>query len=175
MQTGVMRETAQLRSIQDLNHRLVTFFADYGLPCIGINGFQRGTLTISDENHISINTDFIKGLPNKTHLILSGLVQHETTEQILTIPIAEFVQQVTDQLEIDIIYVFTTDEKAHFMTNSDADLKKIAFLSQNDEKINSVGYPVDLVGLHRPHYLCKPIYNNNIKKFDAMYYLGFIE
>ncbi|MCH8524967.1 MAG: hypothetical protein LAT52_10490, partial [Balneolales bacterium] len=31
IQTGMMREDAIIRSVQDLNHRLVSFFADYGI------------------------------------------------------------------------------------------------------------------------------------------------
>ncbi len=173
MQTGVMRDTAQLRSIQDLNHRLITFFADYGLPCIGINGFQRGTVTIDPSADISVNTDFIKSLPKKTYLVLSSLALEISTQKTQYIPIIKFVQEVSDQLGIESIYLFTTDEKSHFMSDFDVTLKKIAFPSKNDEKNIPLGYPREFLGLNRPHYLCKPIFNNNINKFDAMCYIGF--
>lgn len=173
MQTGVMRETAQLRSIQDLNHRLITFFADYGLPCIGINGFQRNTVTINDDSVIKVNSDFIKSLPNKTYLVLSALGYNQTTHSARVLPLPSFVQEVSDQLDISSIYLFTTDEKSHFIANANADLKKIPFPELSDENNIPDGYPRDLVGLTRPHYLCKPLFNNTIGKIDALCYVGF--
>lgn len=173
MQTGVMRETAQLRSIQDLNHRLVTFFADYGLPCIGINGFQRNTVIIDEAGDIRIDSKFIRSLPNKTHVVLSGLGLDLSTQNTRSIPLPEFTQNVSDQLGIEPIYLFTTDEKSHFIANFDAPLRKIAFPSQNDENNIPDGYPHDLMGLKRPHYMCKPLFNINLKKFDASFYVGF--
>lgn len=173
MQTGVMRESAQIRSIQDLNHRLITFFADYGLPCIGINGFQRNTVTIDESGKININTNFINSLPNKTHLVLSSLGLDISTETARSISLPDFVQEVTDQLGVESIYLFTTDEKAHFISNFDASLNKIAFPSQNDEKNIPNGYPYDMMGLKRPHYICKPLFNIKLRKFDATHYIGF--
>lgn len=173
MQTGVMRDAAKLRSVQDLNHRLITFFADYGLPCIGINGFQRGTVTADDNNELTFNRDFIQGLPNRTYLVLSAMAHSPTHNHVQIISLPEFVQALSDQLEITSIYLFSTDEKTHFIADSTNDLKKIAFPDQK-LKINTPDdYPVDLIGLSRPHYICKPLFNKNIMKFDALYYLGF--
>lgn len=173
IQTGVMRESAQRRSIQDLNHRLIPFFADYGLACIGINGFQRNTVTINENGDIKIDSNFIKSLPNGTYLVLSSLGLELGTLQTRPIPLAKFVQEVSDQLGIEAIYLYATDEKTHFIANFEAPLKKIAFPSQNDENNIPEGYPHDLMGLQRPHYLCKPLFNNILRKFNASYYIGF--
>lgn len=173
MQTGVMRESAQLRSIQDLNHRLITFFADYGLPCIGINGFQRNTVTIDNGGKIHIDSKFINTLPNKTHVVLSSLASDLSSQCTRSIALADFVQEVSDQLGIEPIYLFNTDEKTHFTADFEAPLKKIAFPSQNDENNILHGYPLDLKGLKRPHYICKPLFNKCIGKFDASHYIGF--
>lgn len=173
MQTGIMRESAQIRSIQDLNHRLITFFADYGLPCIGINGFQKNIVTIELTGKIGIDAKFINSLPNKTHVVLSSLGSDLSTQSKKPIPLVNLVQEVSDQLGIEPIFLFTTDEKAHFIADFETPLKKIAFPSQNDENNIPDGYPLDLMGLKRPHYICKPLFNSNLKKFNASYYIGF--
>jgi hypothetical protein len=175
MQTGVMRETAMLRSVQDLNHRLVTFFADYGLPCIGINGFQRSTITVVDSEKITVNKEFIRGLPNRTYLVLSALAQSTTHQCIQALSLPFFVQELSDQLEISSIYLFSTDEKSHFIVESVSDLKKIPFPDKNHKNNTPHDYPVDLVGLLRPHYICKPMYNKDLNNFDALYCLGFFD
>ncbi len=172
VQTGVMRHEAQLRSIQDLNHRLITFFADYGLPCIGINGFQRGTVEIEENNRININATFINSLPKRTYLVLSSLGLHQSSQKIRPIPLPILIQEVSVQLGIEPIYVFDTDKKSHFVADFDSTLRKITFKSLVDEKDIPNTFPRDLIGLTLSHYICKPLFNIHINKFHATTYVS---
>jgi hypothetical protein len=173
VQTGVMRDVAIIRSIQDLNHRLITFFADYGLACIGINGFQREIVTAQDYVDLQFDKKYINSLPNRTILVLSSMAIDRKNGQICAIPITDFIRSASDQLELSSIYVFSTDKNSHFIKNSSPELPRLALPDKNNQSDYPIGYPTDIYGLYRPHYLCIPIFNNNISKFDALCYLGY--
>lgn len=73
MQTGMMREDARERAIMDLNHRLVSLFADHGVSTIGLQGFQK-ELIQKTESGLQLNKKVFDGLPYSPMLLISSLI-----------------------------------------------------------------------------------------------------
>lgn len=74
IQTGMMREDAQLRSTRDLNRRLVALFADNQVSCIGMNGYQRDCVQY-DGVQLEIDNGYLKSLPESPILLISNLAR----------------------------------------------------------------------------------------------------
>lgn len=167
IQTGQLRETAIQRSIQDLNHRLVTFFADYGIACIGINGFQKEIVQYLD-GEIKVKTNEIERLPEKTVIVLSSLAHNKSDNKFIPLATTDLSVSLTKHLEIGNVFTFTTTSKLHFSADS---TEKSDFFLKSDvisELIEKLGYPADLIGLHIDHGLYKPLFLNNIRNFQRI-------
>ncbi len=109
MQTGVVRNEAQIRSQKDLNHRLVALFADEGVSAVGINPYQRKLIKLAGDE-LKMDDQFFNRLPGQSVLILSSLVWNvESSEPIVvSLPrLARFLQTV---MEIEKIFVFSLSD-----------------------------------------------------------------
>lgn len=118
IQTGVMRDEATVRSLKDLNNRLVAHFADQGVSTIGINPYQRNFISIADGN-LTIDHSFLNGLPDRPVLLLSTLV-HDTEKDepaVVTLPrLATFLMK---ELNADEFFIFTKSEESEVLTNKE--------------------------------------------------------
>lgn len=167
IQTGMMREDAQVRSIQDLNHRLVSFFADYGLPCIGINGFQRGTVKKGIDGKVIINKPYIDSLPEGTIVLLSNLVQGPAdARQVL--PLNELTKLVQDAFNPAGTHVFSVDTADEIIVNRDSfDENVTKWAKINGSKLES-RIPAEMMDSSLTISISKPLLNNNLNTFSAV-------
>jgi len=117
MQTGVMRDEARIRSIKDLNHRLIALFADQGISAIGINGHQRKFITIND-NQLSLDASFFERLADQSVLLLSTLVLDlkSTLPEPIELPrMASFLQS---ELKAEAIFSFSKSDKDELLVKN---------------------------------------------------------
>jgi len=109
MQTGVMREEAQRLSIKGLNHRLVALFADEGISCLGLNGYQRNLISRS-ESGINIDRKYFEQLPEQPVLLLSNLVSDSRYDQPQAVPLDVLAKALAKFLEPDEIFLFSRND-----------------------------------------------------------------
>lgn len=120
LQTGVMREEARIRAMRDLNHRLIALLADHGVSAIGLNGHQRGLVTIDNKKgEIRLDSSQLQQLPETPQLVLSALGMTGNGERT-SIPLSELAAAASRQLSIDRVYLFHTSDDREILT----DLKK---------------------------------------------------
>jgi hypothetical protein len=166
IQTGMMRDQAQQRSNQDLNHRIVSFFADYGLACIGLNGYQRNTVTIDGPGTVCVNKSFLDSLPEKTLVVLSCLALNTEINQKTVIPTAYMMQVLREQLDIQDAYVFSTlanDQILHENTGINTIISARLQDYLNLNKTNGIPDEFKKTDFH--FIFCKPLYNNDMQSF----------
>lgn len=118
IQTGVMRETARIRSVKDLNHRLVALFADEGVSTIGINPAQRNFISLEDEE-LQIDRSFFDGLPPQSVLLLSTLVQDVEKNEPVVITLARLAAFLKAELEADELIIFTKSDESEIFTEQE--------------------------------------------------------
>jgi hypothetical protein len=111
IQTGVMREDAQIRAIKELNHRLVALFADEGISTIAVNGFQKSMVT-TDGNQILLQTSQINLLPKEPMLLLSNLAEDSRTGKPVPVSLPELARSITMNLDLTKITLFSIKEGA---------------------------------------------------------------
>lgn len=118
IQTGVMRNEAKVRSIKDLNHRLVALFADEGASTIGFNPYQRSFITCEEDKKLDIDRTFFQGLSDKPALLLSTLVFHKQAKKPVPIPLSEMARFLYHQLHIDELIIFSKSDEAEIFTEN---------------------------------------------------------
>lgn len=116
IQTGMMREDARKRAIMDLNHRLVALFADYGVSTIGVHGFQKELISISNDE-IQLNRKALNDLPDSPMLLLSSLVNKDGEKHY--IPPVQLAEFLSEHLESHEVVIFSHDQKSELLTTSD--------------------------------------------------------
>lgn len=114
MQTGVMREEAQIRSIKDLNHRLVALFADQGISAIGINGYQRKFISCSEDS-MHLDEAFFQRLPSESVLLLSTLVWDRQAEAARPVSLARMAQFLQSQTEAEATFAFLSSDTSEII------------------------------------------------------------
>lgn len=151
MQTGVMREDAKIRSIRELNRRIVALLADNGIPSIGINGYQK-RIIVGDTNPLSlqIDRDFFRTLPARTHVILSNLVFMSGTGIPYPCPLGQLAKSLQESLQLDGIIAFTTGEKPNVVPHIKAGSCKWSDLDENFKKSH---IPKEIRDLHISVYI----------------------
>lgn len=122
MQTGVIREEAQERSIRDLNNRLVALLADNGVSCIGLNGYQRDIITTDSNGDVTIDIDYLNTLPPQPLLLLSNLVRDQKSGGVHALNLADLAYAMQQQFGLDAIFSFSLDDKQEIF-NKDEELE----------------------------------------------------
>lgn len=110
IQTGMMREDAQIRAAKDLNHRLVALFADHGVSSIGLNGYQRSMIS-TNGNNIEIDKNLIKSLPSSPLLLFSNIVQKSASKVYTSISLPELGKSFQKVFNISELIVFSMKEQ----------------------------------------------------------------
>ncbi len=121
IQTGVMREEAELRAIKELNHRLIALFADEGVSTIGLNGFQKSLIT-TDGKEIFVDKTQLHDLPKQPMLLLSNLGLNTSTGNKQTIPLPKLAYTLKNELNIQEIVVFSKNESSDIIDEQLDDL-----------------------------------------------------
>ncbi|MFU8861099.1 MAG: hypothetical protein ACNA8K_11820 [Cyclonatronaceae bacterium] len=73
MQLGIMRDVALNRSTRELNRRLSALFTEEGSTCVGLNGFQKDCLVLS-EGSLMVDSGYLTQILSHSHVILSNMV-----------------------------------------------------------------------------------------------------
>lgn len=118
IQTGVMREEATIRSLKDLNKRLVALFADQGVSTIGINPYKRNFITLKDDE-LSLDHSYLKELPSQPVLLLSTLVQDLANNQPAVIDLPRMLRFLAREIQPDELFIFLKSDEAEVFTNTD--------------------------------------------------------
>jgi len=114
IQTGVMREDAQIRAIKELNHRLVALFADEGISTIALNGYQKSLVTY-DGTVINIDTDQINRLPEHPMLLISNLAVDLRSNKYTALPLSDMAAAFSASFEIEQVTIFSMDDSSDFI------------------------------------------------------------
>lgn len=109
MQTGVMREEARVRSIKDLNHRLIALLADQGVSAVGINGYQKELLSAGDHG-VEVDIDTFNTIPNQPFLVVSSLIHSKHKAHPVAAPLPSIASALAKALKIDETYLFTRSD-----------------------------------------------------------------
>lgn len=117
IQTGVMRDEATVRSVKDLNNRLVALFADEGVSAIGINPSQRNLITLQD-GKLTLDHSFLETLSQKPILLLSTLVYDVDKKQAVVIDLPQLLSFLSEELNSDQSFIFSKSDKSEIFTNS---------------------------------------------------------
>ncbi len=134
IQTGVMREEATLRSIKDLNHRLVALFADEGISTIALNGHQKSTVK-HNRGKIIIDKNYLSNLPAEPMILLSSLAEDAETGKPIKIPLPMLAKSLQKMFEIPDITIFSKKENAEIFTEKLPDSTIIA--SENEKFVET--------------------------------------
>lgn len=151
IQTGVMRDEATVRSVKDLNNRLVALFADEGVSAVGINPFQRNFITLK-EDQLTFDHSFYDTLPHQSVLLLSTLVYDTSAKKPVVVDLSTLAQFLSKELDADQLFIFSKSDESEIFTNSDAptnikwDSMDPAFRKkQIPDELRSLNRPVQLV------------------------------
>lgn len=117
IQTGVMRREARIRSVKDLNNRLVAHFADQGVSTIGINPNQRNFIKL-ENNSLNIDHSFLDTLPSESVLLLSTLVQDTDSQESVIVELPRLIKFLYEELEADQLFLFSKSEEAEIFAQS---------------------------------------------------------
>lgn len=115
IQTGVMREEATVRSVKDLNKRLVALFADQGVSTVGINPYQRNFITLKDDQ-LRLDHAFLKTLPDRSVLLLSTLVQDLDQNKSVPIELPRLMRFLHKELTADELFIFSKSDESEVFT-----------------------------------------------------------
>lgn len=111
IQTGIMREEATLRSIKDLNHRLVALFADEGISTIALNGYQKSTVR-HNRGELIIDSKYLSNLPGQPMILLSSLAEDIETGKPVKVPLPLLAKTLQKTFEIPGITIFSKKKNA---------------------------------------------------------------
>lgn len=147
IQTGVMRDQATVRSVKDLNNRLVALFADEGVSTIGINPFQRKFIT-KDQNQLHFDHCYFESLPPQPVLLLSTLVYDVETGEPAVVKLAELAQFLYSELNADNLFIFSKSDESEIFTKSN-DFDKTQW-DDMDPSFREKQIPEEFADLNQP-------------------------
>lgn len=116
IQTGMMREDAQIRAAKDLNRRLIGLLADQGVSAIGIHGYQKG-LVKKYSNGLVLDNNQLQSLHATPCLVISNLV--EEGDEIISAPLPTLAKLFTEALEDSEIVLFSNKEKDEILISQE--------------------------------------------------------
>jgi len=135
IQTGMMREDAQFRAIRELNRRLVILFADYGVPAIGLNGYQRKLISFDpDSDKLTIDEKYLHSLPSQPLLIISNLIHVVGEERPGTFPIQRYLEEFFELPGLSELYAFSTADNPILIDESQSTNEKSPETEKKDKK-----------------------------------------
>lgn len=159
IQTGVMRDEATVRSIKDLNHRLIALLADEGVSAIGINGYQRKLITL-DDGSLKVDSSFIEQLPSASALLLSTLVYDHQSGQPVPVMLPRLAERLREELKISELFVFSAADEDEIFTGAEKPAKMK--WDQIDEKYLDKYIPEEF------HSHTKPLRLTTARDFDRI-------
>ncbi len=150
IQTGVMREEATVRSLKDLNKRLVALLADEGVSTIGINPYKRNVITLVD-GELQLDYSFFNYISDQPILLISTLVQDLDQNKEVPIELSRLLIFLQQELNTYELVIFSKSDKYEVFTNSDMP-SKISWKSM-DKEIRQDQIPDEFSKLNNRCYL----------------------
>lgn len=114
IQTGVMRENAELRAMKELNHRLIALFADEGVPAIGLNGYQKSLIRTEGEE-IVVDRQQLMSLPEVPLLVISSLCDSVDGNTPISVPLAKLAEALCEATNTEYLTLFSIDDQANLI------------------------------------------------------------
>lgn len=149
IQTGMLREDAQHRSVKDLNHRLVSLFADSGVAVVGVNAYQRNMINYNGYS-LRFNHDIFAKFPVGTHLLLSNLVNDTRNQKPIAYNLSDLAENLKKEMALDVIIVFSKNDTDEIINHSSR--PNVIKLKEN-ESFKEPSVPDDLHKLAVPYRL----------------------
>jgi len=146
IQTGVMREEAIVRSVKDLNNRLVALFADQGVSTVGINPSQRKFITREDDQ-LTFDRSFYETLPSKSVLLLSSLVYDINSEQNVVLELPTLAQFLFKELSAEELFIFSKSDESEIFTS---DISEKMHWKTIDPSFRQNQIPSEFTALNQP-------------------------
>jgi len=146
IQTGLFRADASVRAAREINRKLVTWLADYGVACSSVHGDQRGLIR-RHNGTLSMDRKRLKDYATQTVRVFSTLIMDEQGESS-PISISEFTRFLEIQIPADHVVIFSLSEvisviqpdvKTHFSWEQPID-----FIEDIPDEFRSYTYPVIL-------------------------------
>ncbi|MEX0773904.1 MAG: hypothetical protein WEB89_06050 [Balneolales bacterium] len=150
IQTGMLSDEARLRSIKDLNHRLVSLMADSGVAVVGVNAYQRNIISYNG-SALKFDRNFLTKFPAGTHLLLSNLVDDERNQKPIAYNLAGLANNLFNELELDEIFIFSAKEADEIITQPSK--PEVFNYDELDENFKDTSLPEDLHDLAVPFRL----------------------
>lgn len=163
IQTGVMRDEATVRSIKDLNHRLIALLADQGVSTIGINGYQRELITLENDS-LSLDKTYLDRLPSQPALLLSTLVLDKVTGKPTPVTLPRLADFLRNELEVDDLFIFSASDTDELFTKE----KKPEHMKWEnlDQEYRDVFIPKEFQQFNRPVRLTTARQFDHIPKLE---------
>lgn len=143
IQTGMMREDARSRAIRELNKHLVILFADYGVPAIGLNGYQRELATFdADAGRLTIDRRYLYSLPPQAILVVSNLIHIVGEEKPQVCSIQRYLAELSGLQGISNLYAFSSPE---IISDNIFNSMKKELSTKNEKKTDKESPPQELI------------------------------
>jgi hypothetical protein len=149
IQTGVMREEATIRSLKDLNKRLVALLADEGVSTIGINPYKRNFITLKN-GKLQLDRSFLENISDEPVLLISTLVQDLDRNKEVAVELPKLLSFLQKELNSDDLVIFSKSDKAEVFTNNMP--SKLSWESM-DKEFREVQIPDEFSKFNRRCYL----------------------
>lgn len=150
IQTGVMRKEATIRSLKDLNKRLVALLADEGVSTIGINPYKRNFITLED-GKLQLDHSFLNNISDQPILLISTLVQDLDQNKEVLVELTRLLTFLQQELNTYELVIFSKSDKSEVFTNNDMP-SKISWKSM-DKEFRQVQIPDEFSKFNRQCYL----------------------
>lgn len=169
IQTGVMREDATIRSIKDLNHRLIALLADEGVATIGLNGYQRKFITLQNDT-LSLDRNFFDSLPGEAALLISTLVYETGSNKPQAVPLPRLGAFLQQALDIEHHFIFSATDSDELFTKKEKPTE-IKF-EEMDEAFRKSYIPPEFHQFGHPLHLTTAAEFHRIPELDKSTFLN---
>lgn len=121
IQNGASKSEAEIRAIKEINLKLISLLADNGIAAIGVHGYHKNIITLNHSD-LQLSNSLSSLVPESVSIILSNLVQNNSTMQIELIPIHRMVEKLIQSNQIEHCLFFADVEQSdRSFKNNDPD------------------------------------------------------
>lgn len=108
IQTGLFRADASVRAAREINRKLATWLADYGVSCSSVHGDQRGLIR-RQNGELHLDRTRLHDYATQTVRVFSTLIEGENGEST-PISLSELTRYLEIQIPADHVVIFSLSE-----------------------------------------------------------------
>lgn len=108
IQTGLFRADASVRAAREINRKLVTWLADFGVSCSSVHGDQRGLIR-RQNGELTLDRTRLHDYATQTVRVFSTLIEAENGEST-PISLSEITRFLEIQIPADHVVIFSLSE-----------------------------------------------------------------